>query len=100
MNEANADQIARLRAGLEVSSAHAAEPLLYEHWVGQERWPLVTVALALMVGVAPQAWSDYLSRHALHAPAAELRARLMRDLGVMIDGSVSALSASCGRASL
>ena len=74
--------IARLRSGLNVTAADHAQQLLYEHWLGQERWPLDPVALALLVGVAPAQWSAHVERLDLAAEAAQLRARMVTTLAL------------------
>ena len=82
MSEPTAALIARLRTGLNVTAAEHAQQLLYEHWLGQERWPLDPVALALLVGVAPAQWSAHVETLGLAAEAEQLRARMLTTLAL------------------
>jgi hypothetical protein len=72
--------IARLRSGVNIAAADAAQQLLYEHWVAQEQWPLSPIALALLVGVAPDLWAAHVATLGLTAEAEQLHARLVADL--------------------
>ncbi len=82
MSEQCAALIARLRSGLNVTGTDSAQQLLYEHWVGVAQWPLQPVALALLVGVAPEHWASHVEALGLEAEAEQLRARLLADLAL------------------
>ena len=82
MPEPTVALIARLRSGVNVTAADHAQQLLYEHWEGQERWPLDPVALALLVGVAPAQWTAHVDTLDLAAEAEQLRARMLTTLAL------------------
>ena len=65
---------------MNIDVAGPAQQALYEHWVGQERWPLQPVALALLTGVAPECWAKHVAGLGLSAEAELLRARIAADL--------------------
>ena len=87
MTDSSAALIARLRTGVDITAADTAQQLLYEHWVGQEQWPLDPVALALLVGVEPTQWAAHVQAQGVQSDAEQLRARLVVDL--MLDGDQS-----------
>lgn len=91
MVEPSAALVARLRRGLNVAVAEHGQQSLYEYWVGQEQWPLQPVALALLVGVAPEQWASHVEALGLQAEAEHLRARLTVDLALDADPITSAL---------
>lgn len=92
MAQETAALVARLRAGLNVALADAAQQALYEHWIGQEHWPLVPVALALLVGVAPVQWRAHLDTHNLVADADQLKTLLQNELTLDADLMTSGLA--------
>ena len=92
MAQDTAALVARLRAGLNVALADAAQQALYEHWIGQERWPLAPVALALLVGVAPVQWRAHLDTHNLVADADQLKTLLQNELTLDADLMTSGLA--------
>jgi hypothetical protein len=92
MAQQTAALVARLRTGLNVALADAAQQALYEHWIGQERWPLDPVALALLVGIAPAQWHAHLDRHKLVADAAQLRTLLQNELTLDADLTTNGLA--------
>lgn len=91
MSESPAALIARLRSGVDIAAADTAQQLLYEHWVGQEDWPLAPVALALLVGVAPAQWAAHVQARGLQAEAEQLRARLATELALTANQITSGL---------
>ena len=91
MLEPTAALIARLRAGVNVTTAEPAQQLLYEHWVGQERWPVEPVALALLIGVAPAQWSAHVEMLGLAVDAEQLLARMVTDLALGVEQVTTAL---------
>lgn len=72
--------VARLRDGLNGVAGDNAQQMLYEHWVGEDQWPLQGVAPALLVGIAPEQWPQHLERLGLAAEAEQLQSRLLTDL--------------------
>lgn len=72
--------VARLRTGLHVDDADAAGALLYERWVGEEQWPLAPVAVALLVGVAPERWQEHVKSLGMASEARQLQDHLLSDL--------------------
>jgi len=83
--------ITRLRSGVNVAVADHAQQMLYEYWVGQEHWPLAPVAMALLVGVAPDKWANHVEALGLSAEAELLRARIAADLGLEAGQSIEGL---------
>ena len=92
MAQQTAALVARLRTGLNVALADAAQQSLYEHWIGQERWPLDPVALALLVGVVPAQWHAHLDTHNLVADAERLKTLLLNELTLDADLVTSGLA--------
>ncbi|MCC6710417.1 MAG: hypothetical protein IT492_22895 [Gammaproteobacteria bacterium] len=72
--------VARLRTGLHVDVADTAGALLYERWVGAEQWPLAPVAVALLVGVAPERWQEHVESLGMASEARQLHDCLVSDL--------------------
>ncbi|MBK6657545.1 MAG: hypothetical protein IPG43_05035 [Proteobacteria bacterium] len=67
-----ASLVAQLRTGLNPDSPDPARQLLYERWVGEEQWPLSPVAIALLIGVAPDAWQRHVEALAMADEVAAL----------------------------
>lgn len=73
MSEPTASLVARLRTGLNPDLAGSAEQMLYERWVGEEQWPLAPVAMALLIGVAPERWLSHVAALGMENEAAQLQ---------------------------
>ena len=59
------ESLEHLREGLDIHATDADAQKLYEQWLSEDQWPLTTVALPLVVGCDPEAWSAHVESHAL-----------------------------------
>lgn len=86
-----AELVARLREGLDVAREDYLQ-LLYEHWVGEDAWPLASVALPLLIGVPPEDWPFHLDESERESAALALEAEIAGALGVSGDAPVKPLA--------